>query len=221
MRLSTISSLAAIFAIAALATPASAAIIYDAGFNMLGDTQGWAERDPAPAAAVINGLAADGNTLNGTAAGNDPQLINDNLNVSKTPGFDWDSIVFRVREVQNEAPGGVVGFSPTGMVVQIDFGNPPVTTISSGFTAVASGSGNGFLTISVPIPSSFTNPTIVSLRIDPIGGAGAVTNSDTNGNTFEVDYIRITDTSPVPEPVSTALVGLVLASGWVMRRRLA
>ena len=118
----------------------------------------------------------------------------------------WSTIVFRVRETQDEDPTGAVStFDPLGLIVQVNYvgADSFVTeTINdlAKFTAVAS--GDGFFTVTADI-SAIAADTIVDLRLDPIGGAGVATNSQTSGNSFEVDFIQI---NAIPEP-SAALLG--------------
>jgi MYXO-CTERM domain-containing protein len=81
---------------------------------------------------------------------------------------------------------------------------------------------DGWFTVEVDI-SDLGSSAITSIRVDPIGGAasnsgpgGGAGGSDTNGNTFDVDYIRLNDTAPIPEPSAALLGGL---AGLLMLRR--
>ncbi|MEM6504313.1 MAG: PEP-CTERM sorting domain-containing protein [Planctomycetota bacterium] len=186
------------FGMAGLTMTTSAGVIGNYQFDTPGDTEGWSVRNN------ISSLTADGDSLNGTALSNDPQL---ELNAAGlTTTTTWDTIVFRVLEVQDEDPAGVVStFDPLGLNVTIDG-----TIFSSGFTAVDS--GDDFFTVTLDI-SSLGSAALSNIRLDPIGGAGLSTNSQTNGNTFAIDFIQITQ---VPEPSALALMGL---GGLVMMRR--
>jgi hypothetical protein len=63
--------------------------------------------------------------------------------------------------------------------------------------------------------------TINDLRLDPIGGAASNNNSQTDGNTFHVDYIRLNDFAiAVPEPSSVAILGFAFSSLLMRRKRL-
>lgn len=205
----TLCSLAAVVLVAALTAPASAATVYSAEFNTPGDTEGW-----TPWNLTGAGLTADGDSLNGLAptgvAGqNDPQIRISDVSISKTDGAFWESIVFRVRETQNETPAGVVSaFDTLGLNVQFQLGvggGVPVVTMGDRDRFSAVPSGEGFFTVTVDLSPAlptvdfgptFTGAEINALRIDPIGGAGGSTNSQTNGNSFEIDFIRITETPP-------------------------
>ncbi len=72
---------------------------------------------------------------------------------------------------------------------------------------------DGWFTVTANISAVGTS-AITSIRVDPIGGAGAATESQTTGNTFDVDFIRL---NSVPEP-STAILG-ALGSLMLLRRR--
>lgn len=186
----------------------SAAIVASYEFNTNGDTEGFT----APISLNVTGLAASGGFLTGTASSNDPQLKIDGINHTVGTGETWDYVEFRVRETQNEAPAGTVNvFNPTGLVVVVNATAAPAVTWSSGFTAVDSGSG--FFTVTVDI-SSLGSVAIKDLRVDPIGGAASNSNSETNGNTFEVDYIRL---HAVPEPAAALLGSFGLLA--LLRRR--
>ncbi|MCB1133907.1 MAG: hypothetical protein KDN05_22500, partial [Verrucomicrobiae bacterium] len=177
-------------------------------FNTNGDTEGFA----APPSLNVTGLATSGGYLTGTASSNDPQLKINGTNFTVGAGETWDYIEFRVRETQNEAPSGTVNvFNATGLVVVVNATAPPAVTWSSRFTAVDS--GDGFFTVTLDI-SSLVAVAISDLRVDPIGGAASNSNSETNGNTFEVDYIRL---HAVPEPAAALLGGIGLLS--LLRRR--
>jgi hypothetical protein len=147
----------------------------------------------------------------GTASSNDPQLKIVGINLTVGAGETWDTLVFRVRETQNEAPAGTVAFNAVGLASVINATAAPAVTILSGFTAVDS--GDGFYTVTLDI-GSFGSVAIADLRLDPIGGASNNSNSETNANTFEVDYIRL---NSVPEPVAAWFGGFGMLM--LLRRR--
>lgn len=190
---------------------ATAGVVAEFDFDTLGGLEGFSSTN-------VTGLAADGDFLTGvaTAPSNDPQLILDPASLTRgASSTAFDTISFRVRETED---GGTVlnAFDPTGLVVALGGGTPNPLTLSSGFSAADS--GNGFFTVSVDI-SSFTASTITSLRVDPIGGASSNSNSQTAGNTFEVDFIRVTDNAiAIPEPNCLAILSLG-GLGLLRRRR--
>jgi hypothetical protein len=192
-----------------MAAPSMAATtIAEWNFNNNGDPEGWTASGSS-ALTVASGL------ITGTAIGNDPQLLSSGLNLSLSLGQTWDQLVFRVRETQDEAPAGTVStFNATGLVLQLN--NSGAAGFLYGATAAFTGvaSGNGFFTVSVDISSLPSNATITSFRFDPIGGAASNSNSETNGNTFEVDFVNVT---AIPEPSSALLGGLGLLC--LLRRR--
>lgn len=199
---SSLLALPALGLTACLTPVVSAATIGDYQFNTASDTEGWA--------VLLNasGLTADGDSLNGTATNNDPQLTNGAAGLTTTG--TWDTFVFRVREIQNEAPAGPVdAFNSVGQIVQLNG-----TVFNLGLIGVDS--GDDFYTVTLDI-SSFGSAAINSIRLDPIGGASSNSNSETSGNTFEIDYIQINDDTPIPEPSSLALLGMGALA--MMRRR--
>lgn len=159
------------------------------------------------------GLAVSGGTINGTASGNDPQLRIALGGLTPSVGETWSTVEFRVRETEDLASGGgVVAFNNIGIVVAVS--GTGAGTFPNSATAVAS--GDGFYTVTQDI-SSFGSGAITTFRVDPIGGASSNSNSQTADNVFEVDYIRISDTSVIPEPSSWSL--FALGTGLVALRR--
>jgi hypothetical protein len=191
-----------------MAAPSMAATIAEWNFGT--DIEGWT-------AAASSALTASGGLMSGTATTNDPQLSVSGLNLTLGVGQTWDQVVFRVRETQDEAPVGTVSiFNPTGLVVNFNgLGTVGVYlySVPASFTGVDS--GDGFFTVSLNVSALPAATTVTSFRFDPIGGAASNSNSETNGNTFEVDFVRIT---AVPEP-SAALLLSIGALGLLRRRR--
>ena len=181
-------------------------------FNSPGNQEGW-----NPSSLNITSFSSDGDSLDGTASTNDPQLRQIGLSFSPAGPQHWDTLVFRVREFQDEATSGfLTTFNPTGLVVQANFvaGGGPTVTITSPSSFSAVSSGDDFFTVTVDI-SSIGTAEITELRLDPIGGAFSNSGSETNGNSFEIDFIRI---NSVPEPSSFGLF-VFAAAGMVLRRR--
>lgn len=191
-----------------------AAAIGDFQFNTLGDTEGWTARANS---SLPTGFEADGDSLNGTATGNDP-IIEYFDDLTKASTANWTTIVLRVREtgdVNGQAgTSNTVPFNATGVLAVINEGGSP----TSGILTVNSfvDSGDGFFTVTYDI-SGFTADTIDKIRIDPIGGASSNSNSQTTDNFFEIDFIQVNDDSVIPEPASLSLLGLGMLA--MIRRR--
>lgn len=193
---------------AMLAVPASAATVLEYDFSS--GTQGFGGNN-------ITGLTATGGFLTGVAASNDPQLI---LGAAQLPGGQapgaggtWTTLEYRVRET-NSSGGGFVSFAnasnTTGLV--FSFNGSVVGTSNYSFV----NAGSGFTDVTVDI-SSLGSTTLTNFRLDPIGGA---TNPVTTDNTFEVDFIRFSDSiTAVPEPSSFALLGLAGCAITFRRKR--
>ena len=203
-----------LFSIAALALAgtASAAVVADYQFNTLGDTEGWGNNGTFGSGNP--NLTADGDSLNaGPMTGGDPQLLN-NDSYALAVGQTWDSVIFRVRETQdglNEAADeggpGPVAFDSTGVVIAFNNASANTNGFYNGNTAglfTAVDSGDGFYTVTLDI-SDLQATSVTSLRFDPIGGVSSNSNSNTAGNSYEVDFLQVT---AVPEPASLALVAL-------------
>lgn len=198
-----------------MAAPSMAATIAEWNFGT--DTEGWA---PVVGSSA---LAASGGLMSGTATSNDPQLSVSGLSLTLGVGQTWDQVVFRVRE-KAFAPHSTDGFTdgatvnvfnPTGLVVNFNGSGAAgfLYSVLASFTGVDS--GDGFFTVSLNVSALPAATTVTSFRFDPIGGAASNSNSETNGNTFEVDFVRIT---AVPEP-SAALLLSIGALGLLRRRR--
>lgn len=189
-----------------LATGASASVIAAYDFNTASDTEGWT-------ATSTSGFTAVGGSLVGTATGNDPQLLNNPVSITVGVGGTWDTVVFRVRELDSASgfyigSAGAPAFNTVGLVIQVNS-----LVISTGFTSVAS--GDDFYTVTTNI-SSLAATTITNIRVDPVGGALSNSGSETNGNSYEVDFIQINGTA-VPEPSAALLGGLGMIA--LLRRR--
>lgn len=201
--------LASIFAI--LTPLANGALVMGWEFNSDGNQEGWT-------LAGTTGVSVAGGFISGTASGNDPQFTQGSLSIAPGAGETWTTLTFRVRETQDAqtnaptAAGLVTEFSNVGLIVSINGGpSSPFSSPSNGTTA-----GDGWFEVEYDI-SGFGSGTITSLRVDPIGGAQSNSNSQTDGNAYDVDYIRVSDTAVIPEP-SAAILG-ALGSLLLLRRR--
>lgn len=204
-----------IFSFFSMAIPSGAATIAEWNFGT--DTEGWA---PVVGSSA---LTASGGLISGTATSNDPQLSVSGLNLTLGVGQTWDQVVFRVRETAF-APHSTDGFTdgttvnvfnPTGLVVNFNGSGAAGFLYSAPASFTGVDSGDGFFTVSVDVSALPAATTVTSLRFDPIGGAASNSNSETNGNTFEVDFVQLT---AIPEPSATLLLGIG-ALGLLRRRR--
>lgn len=186
-------------------------IVFTWDFDTAGDFEGWS------GSSQVSGFAVSGGLITGTAVGgNDPQLNNTGLSLTTDPsGAEWTTLTFSYRETDEGS--NVVPFNPTGIVVAINGGGAGGLLVTSGFSFTSL--GNGFTEVSADISGFSSASTITSLRVDPIGGAASNSNSETNGNFFEVDYIRVSDSlSAIPEPTSFAMLS-AFGLGLLVRRR--
>ncbi len=189
---------AVISALSLFAPVASGALALAFEFNTAGDTEGFTANGST--LTVASGFAS------GTTSSPDVQFRSSTtLNLTRAANETWSTVVFRVRET-NPTSGVVTPFSPLGVLVATSNStNPNAGNSVTAFTSVDD--GGGFFVVTADI-SGQTALTINSLRVDPIGGP------DSDGNSFDVDYIRI---NKVPEP-STAILG-ALGSLMLLRRR--
>lgn len=142
-----------------------------------------------------------GNGLVGTAFTNDPQILVNGVSITPAAGQTFSTFQFRVREFDDEADAFVTTFDPTGVVVALNGGGGGLTFANS---ATAVDDGDNFFLVTQDI-SALGAGTLNSFRFDPIGGAAANSNSETDDNGFEVSFVRI---NVIPEPASLALLGL-------------
>lgn len=169
-----------------------AATVAEYEFNDEERTEGWRDRGKGTG---IDNLTSDGQSLVGTSRGVDPQLASRRA-LHRAAFARWDKVTFRVRET--ESPGGEpIEFDPAGSLVQINGGGRKGLTVVQRSAFTIEESGDGFYTVTVSI-AAFPGKTINELRIDPIGGTSKNSNSDTAGNTFEIDFIRVTDSARPP-----------------------
>ena len=179
---------AALVSTAAVST-SQAALVQAFEFNTPGDTEGFVGVNANGVTTTAGGL------LVGTAATTDPQVVNGTTTITATPGSTLTTAVARIRQL--DTTGSPMTYDPTGTLLIV---GPPATNLGQG-TRVADGT-TGFTFVTWDLSAvSFTTPnTITSIRLDPVGG--------TVGEGFQVDYLRISDSSPIPEPASLGLLGL-------------
>lgn len=188
--------------------PTSLALLLSAGlsaapskitidFDVDGNTRGFTAYSTSSATFSV---AATGGLLTGTSPGGDPRLVYNSSTpiFSKPAAATWSDVTFRVRETA-ETSAVVTPWSNTSINVVINgsSGTSGATTIAS-TSATAEDSGDGFFTVTVPIPAAFTANDIRYFRLDPIGG------TDAAGNLFEVDYVEVNLTNTPPMLVSTS-----------------
>ncbi len=145
----------------------------------------------------------------------DPQLFNTTVGgITPAAGEQWDQVIIRFRQLSgNPGDAGTTALS-------IALVNSGGTQIAQGTTTVINGNGTQgpFLATEVELEVDSDNWYVASIdiaaagltfnltsaintfRVDVVGG-------DASKN-FEIDYIRVTDTAPIPEPASAALLGL-------------
>ncbi len=181
---------------------ANAALVAAYEFTADGNTLDWT-------AATTSSFTTTGGFLVGTASGNDPQLlITPPTSITVGAGNAWTTLEFRVREYDDATSSYLTTFNSTGLVIQVNVGGTPITINSPASFTAGSLDANSFFTVTADI-SSLGSVTINNLRVDVIGGALSNSGSETNGNSFEVDYIRLNNNA-VPEPCAALLGGLGL-----------
>lgn len=98
----------ALFPLLLISQFASAELVQEYTFNS--GLEGWTT------AANITGLTTSGGALTGTASSNDPQLSIGSISLTPGAGNTWSTLVFRVRETQDEATAGPLSvFNATGL----------------------------------------------------------------------------------------------------------
>jgi hypothetical protein len=210
-------SLIAIIALTAFSSIATAdLVLFEFDFNTDGDTQGLIDFSGR---LQTNSYDATNGVLVGTGgASNDPQL----RTIGGLLAVDLGSLPDATLEIRmRNSTGGAV----SGGLSHISFDGPnagntaglPLSNFS--FTPTAANTFEVFtvdakaVLAAVGNAGSANDNVLRSLRLDPINDAPVA------GDTFEIDYIRITTTA-VPEPTSAAILGLA-SCGLLFRRRRA
>ena len=204
-RIALLATTAAATLTVAAASQAAVVMTYDFDVN----AGGFAGNNLAGPVTVSGGLLSGEAPATGTGS-TDPQLVNGSTEIAPTTGFEFDSIIARVREFDDN-DNVITSFSSTGILVAFN-GAVVANGNSTPNPVTAVDSGDGFFTVTFDL-GSFGSTPITSIRLDPIGGP------DANGNRFDVDFIQITDTAPVPVPEPTAAAGMLAAGGLLMARR--
>ncbi|QTN31692.1 PEP-CTERM sorting domain-containing protein [Akkermansiaceae bacterium] len=210
--------------LAILASPLlPAAVVVSWDFDS--GVEGWTSSLPVSpfTQTTVDPVAASGGFLSGTALSNnnDPQLYRTGLNLTPGAGESWVALTFRVRETQDadnianpaQAAGIVTVFNSTGLILSLNNSSQAISSPANGTVAA-----DGWFEVTYNISGFNPATPITQIRLDPIGGARSNSNSETANNLFEVDFIRLSDSSVIPEP-STALLAFAGALGLLRRRR--
>lgn len=193
-------------------------------FNGTNDTEGWAGNNVTGLTTQTTTVGSGGEgVLTATSVGNDVQLNSGSMALAA--GETWQSVEFRFRQL--DTTGAPASFRSSGalIILQIAGGSSNMGTMVNPLTTTAAGTGSmagdtfGFsiandgadewrlATITFAAAPTSASSNITNIRFDPVGNS-------TLWN-FEVDYVRATS---VPEPSSTALLGLAFG-GFMLRRR--
>lgn len=147
----------------------------------------------------------------GTLQAGDPQLVNNTDTYSKTVGSAWTTLTYRVREFDSSG-ALITAYDSAGIAILLSQNTNGSGAFNPGTANISAvDSGNGFFTVDVNI-SGYTQSTVNYLRVDPIGGPDAA------NHTFDLDYIRVFDSSAVPEP-SISILGALGGLALLRRRR--
>lgn len=199
---------------------AATTVLFDANFDTDGDFQGFVDFQ-----SRLSSFSVASGSASGTGgANNDPQL----RTASGTLAIDLANLSNATLEIRLRNSTGV-GFS--GGLSFREFsgagagnvGGLPVTNFS--FTPAAANTFEIFtldaktLLAGVSDFAPFTNDNILrSIRLDPMNGSAS---DPVSGVTFDIDYVRVTTVTAIPEPGSAiALLG-VAGFGLMARRRRA
>ena len=177
-----------------LPAAASATVIAQFDFETQGQPEGW---------VVNNGareVAGDGVLRVRAGNNNDPQVTRSAADaLTRTPGSSWTTFEVSARELESLG-GDVLAFDPLGTVLLFNTqaGTPGTNFGTPDLVGPADDDGFQLLTWDI---SGFAGESTGGIRFDFFGNA-------TVGHVGEVDFIRVSDSSLVPEPASLALLGL-------------
>ncbi|MFK7910922.1 MAG: PEP-CTERM sorting domain-containing protein [Akkermansiaceae bacterium] len=205
-----------------IAGSASAATTIAYEFNGA-TTEGWTGSGQISGLSTTGAVSGSENVLTSSdITGIDP-MLNNAAGATLTPGETWSTFTARFRLLDANA-GSPLAFVNSGTI--LIFNGNAGTNNSTAF-ATKSYNGNNALagdvfnmtltpegsgewqvvTVDFSNAPAFNSANISAIRFDPVG-------NDQVKN-FEIDYIRL---ESVPEPSSTALLGLGLG-GFLLRRR--
>ena len=161
-------------------------------FNTLGDLEGW-DITPFASNSLPDGIEVT-NAVSGseivltapTMLAGDPGVLN--LSTNSAAGEYWNTLEIRARQLDGVGGSPVPWDSGAGTVVVLNSAVISYTVGGSGWDTTTE--ANEWIVTTLSLPTVGTND-ITYLRVDPVPGAG---------ESFEIDYIRLT-TSATPPPV--------------------
>jgi len=177
----------------ALGTTAPAAIVSQSDFVTSGSHDNW-----TAGGGAIREVSGDG-LLRLRTTTNDPQLVlgvaNELTRAASSTG--WTTFETLAREL-DEVGGSPVAFDPTGTLLIFNGNN-----LGAPDTVGAADAG-GFQLLTWDI-SGVASTTSGNIRLDFFGGPGT---TGAPNNVGELEFIRVSDNSVIPEPASLALIGV-------------
>ncbi|TVP74818.1 MAG: hypothetical protein EA353_14960 [Puniceicoccaceae bacterium] len=167
-------------------------------FNTDGNLEGWTSVN-------VSGLTVEGGGLSGTATSGDPQLRRTGLSLN---GNSFTRVTVRIRASVN---------SP----IRLFWSTSENSGFNTGRRETIDYTGNNefqILEFDLANVDQWADSIITNLRLDPAEGPG------TDGSTFEIDYIEISDGQPLPEPTAVMRYDFLQNGdfeGWVPNAQVA